>query len=88
MDTIAAILVWICFGFVVGAIGRLLVHGRQAIGFLGTIVLGIAGSFAGGFLHYLLRGGEMLQPSGMLMSILGAILVLVVTLSLSHPRQV
>jgi uncharacterized membrane protein YeaQ/YmgE (transglycosylase-associated protein family) len=41
---------WIIWGLFVGAIARLLLPGRQAIGFLWTIALGIAGSIVGGFL--------------------------------------
>ena len=44
------ILSWIFWGLFVGAIARLLLPGRQAIGFLWTIGLGIAGSIVGGFL--------------------------------------
>jgi uncharacterized membrane protein YeaQ/YmgE (transglycosylase-associated protein family) len=86
METIGAVIVWIVFGLFIGLIGRLLVPGRQPMGFLGTIVLGIAGSFAGGFLTYLFRGGEPLQPTGILMSIIGAIIVLVLGTSLTAKR--
>jgi uncharacterized membrane protein YeaQ/YmgE (transglycosylase-associated protein family) len=40
---------WIVWGLFVGFIARLLLPGRQAIGFLWTIVLGVAGSLIGGF---------------------------------------
>ncbi|MBX5470565.1 MAG: GlsB/YeaQ/YmgE family stress response membrane protein [Thermoleophilaceae bacterium] len=43
------ILSWIVWGLVVGAVARLLHPGRQAIGFVMTIALGIAGSLIGGF---------------------------------------
>jgi len=86
METIGAVIVWIVFGLFIGLIGRLLVPGRQPMGFLGTIVLGIVGSFAGGFLTYLFRGGEPLQPTGILMSIIGAIIVLVLGTSLTAKR--
>jgi uncharacterized membrane protein YeaQ/YmgE (transglycosylase-associated protein family) len=86
METIGAVIVWIVFGLFIGLIGRLLVPGRQPMGFLATIVLGIAGSFAGGFLTYLFRGGEPLQPTGILMSIIGAIIVLVLGTSLTAKR--
>jgi hypothetical protein len=39
-------------GIVAGFVARLLVPGRDALGFWRTIVLGIAGSFAGGFLAW------------------------------------
>jgi uncharacterized membrane protein YeaQ/YmgE (transglycosylase-associated protein family) len=44
------IISWIIWGLFVGAIARLLLPGRQAIGLLWTIGLGIAGSIIGGFL--------------------------------------
>ena len=44
------IISWIIWGLVVGAIARLLLPGRQPIGILWTIVLGIVGAVAGGFL--------------------------------------
>lgn len=41
---------WILWGLFVGAIARLLLPGRQKIGILWTIALGIGGSILGGFL--------------------------------------
>jgi uncharacterized membrane protein YeaQ/YmgE (transglycosylase-associated protein family) len=45
-----AILSWVLWGLVVGAIARLLRPGRQDIGIVWTIVLGVAGSLIGGFI--------------------------------------
>ncbi len=86
MSTIGAMLSWMVFGLVAGAIARLLVPGRQSMGLIATMILGVIGSFAGGFLHSVFRGGDMLQPSGMLMSIVGAIVVLALALSMSASR--
>lgn len=44
------ILTAILAGIVIGALGRLIIPGRQAIGWILTFVLGIVGAFAGGFL--------------------------------------
>jgi uncharacterized membrane protein YeaQ/YmgE (transglycosylase-associated protein family) len=44
------ILSWIFWGLFVGAIARLLLPGRQSIGIIWTILLGVAGSVVGGFL--------------------------------------
>jgi uncharacterized membrane protein YeaQ/YmgE (transglycosylase-associated protein family) len=41
---------WIVFGLLAGAIARLLVPGRQRIGCLGTIAVGVFGALIGGFL--------------------------------------
>ncbi len=69
---------WIILGFVAGLIARAVMPGRQAMGFIATTLLGIAGSFMGGFLASILLGGgwRVLQPSGFLGSILGAIVLL------------
>lgn len=76
MHTLAAMIGWIIFGFIVGLLGRLLVPGRQPLGFLGTTLLGIVGSFAGGAIAALFTNRELGHPSGWLMSIIGAALVL------------
>jgi len=75
-----AVISWICFGLVVGLIARLLVPGRQAMGMLATIMLGVVGSLIGGAISWLVRGGQpdMYQPSGWIMSIIGAIVCVVV----------
>jgi uncharacterized membrane protein YeaQ/YmgE (transglycosylase-associated protein family) len=39
---------WIVWGFFVGAIARLIVPGRQGIGIVWTILLGVCGSVVGG----------------------------------------
>ena len=44
------IISWIIWGLVIGLIARLLLPGRQSIGVLWTIVLGVVGALAGGFL--------------------------------------
>jgi uncharacterized membrane protein YeaQ/YmgE (transglycosylase-associated protein family) len=40
----------IVIGLIVGLLGRLIVPGRDPIGIVPTILLGIAGSIAGGFI--------------------------------------
>ena len=50
--------------------------GYEALGWGGTIVLGIVGSLVGGGLAYLLRlGTSPYEPAGWIMSIIGAIIV-------------
>ena len=72
------ILGWIVFGLIVGAIARLLMPGRQPLGIIVTILLGIAGSFVGGWIGTLLHGGSLstAEPSGWIGAILGAFLIL------------
>ena len=42
------VLSWVLFGLVAGAVARLLVRGRQDIGCLATIAVGIVGALIGG----------------------------------------
>lgn len=70
------ILGWILFGLVVGAIAKLLMPGRDPGGWIVTILLGIAGSFVGGFIASSLTNAG--QTAGWIGSILGAILLLVI----------
>ena len=70
----------IVFGFVIGVIARFLMPGPQPMGIIFTTLLGIAGSFLGGYLGHLFHGGEMdyMQPAGWIGSIIGAALLLFV----------
>ena len=76
------IIVLIIIGLIAGAIARLVVPGRDPIGIFGTIAIGVIGSFVGGFIGYALFHKDAsegaLQPSGILGSIVGAIIVLLV----------
>ena len=77
-------------GLVAGLLARFLVPGRDPIGIVGTIVLGIIGSFVGGFLGYLLFGDDpaqgALQPSGLLGSVIGAVIALLIFRATSRSR--
>ncbi|MGQ7297294.1 GlsB/YeaQ/YmgE family stress response membrane protein [Quadrisphaera sp. KR29] len=73
----------IVIGIIAGYIARLVVPGRSGLGIGGTLLLGIVGSFVGGFLGYLLfgrnSGGDgFIQPSSWIGSIIGAIIVLAI----------
>ncbi|HEX5367275.1 MAG TPA: GlsB/YeaQ/YmgE family stress response membrane protein [Acidimicrobiales bacterium] len=69
-------------GVIAGYLARLLVPGRDPMSFLQTVVLGIVGSFVGGFLGYVLFGKDLdeggIQPSGVFGSIIGAIVALLI----------
>ena len=72
---VAFIVVLLIVGFIVGAIARLLMPGRDRLGILGTIVLGIAGSFVGGFLQNPIEYHSLsvhgFHPVGLIGSIIG-----------------
>jgi len=76
------IITLIIIGAIAGFIARALVPGKDPMGIAATIVLGIVGSFIGGFLGWALFGKDFdegaLQPSGIIGSILGAIIALLV----------
>jgi uncharacterized membrane protein YeaQ/YmgE (transglycosylase-associated protein family) len=66
-------------GIIAGAIARFLVPGRDPLGFLGTALLGIVGSFVGGLLWSVLTGdGLQLQTVGLIGSIIGAVIALLI----------
>jgi uncharacterized membrane protein YeaQ/YmgE (transglycosylase-associated protein family) len=66
-------------GLLAGFIARALVPGPDPMGWLGTLVLGIVGSLVGGTLAALLFGGTLeLSAAGIVGSIIGAIIVLLV----------
>ena len=68
---------WIVFGLIVGFIAKLLMPGRDPGGFIITMLLGIAGAVIGGMIGRTLGWYGPNEGAGYLMSILGAILLLV-----------
>lgn len=85
-----SILFWLLYGLVIGALAKFLMPGNQAMGWLPTIILGIVGSLLGGFIAQRLLGmgedGNMWDLGTMMVSILGAILVLVIYGALTRRR--
>ncbi len=75
---IITILSWIAFGLVVGLIARAILPGKQSMGLVATTLLGVVGSFVGGFVANLISGHHVLElnPAGFIGAILGALLVL------------
>jgi uncharacterized membrane protein YeaQ/YmgE (transglycosylase-associated protein family) len=70
------ILAWILFGLVVGFIAKLLTPGRDPGGFIVTMLLGIAGALVGGFIGRAMGFYGPNESAGWLMSILGAVILL------------
>ena len=77
METIGGIIGWAFAGLIVGAIARFLVPGRQEMGLLMTMVMGIVGAMLGGLVSYAVSGQQdpLNYWPGYLMAIVGAVVV-------------
>src|SRR3954468_7236678 len=82
MGWLGLIISIIIIGLIAGAVARLVIPGKQDMSIGMTILLGIVGSFVGGFLGFLIfradPNGGFLQPSGIIGSIIGSIIVLLI----------
>ena len=68
-------------GIVVGAIARFLMPGAEHMGLLMTGIVGIVGSFIGGFIARLFSkpaDGAIVHPAGLVLSVIGALILLYV----------
>ncbi|MEX0666008.1 MAG: GlsB/YeaQ/YmgE family stress response membrane protein [Acidimicrobiia bacterium] len=78
-------------GVIAGFVARLLVPGRDSLGFWGTVLLGAVGSFVGGFLGYVLFnedfGEGAIQASGIIGSIVGSVIALLVYRAMNGTRS-
>jgi uncharacterized membrane protein YeaQ/YmgE (transglycosylase-associated protein family) len=85
---IGFIITMLVVGLIAGFLARLLVPGRDPMSVGATILLGIVGSFVGGLLGYVLFGKDLtdgaIQPSGIIGSIIGAVIVLLVYNAVTH----
>lgn len=72
------LLIWLVYGIFVGSIAKAIVPGDENFGLLKTVVLGVAGSYMGGAMMYLLGQYESLSPAGIVMGVVGSSLALVV----------
>jgi uncharacterized membrane protein YeaQ/YmgE (transglycosylase-associated protein family) len=82
------VLGWVVFGLIVGVIAKFLMPGRDPGGIIVTMLLGIVGAVLGGFIGRALGMYGPNQGAGMIMSIVGAILVLAVYRLLAGGRTV
>lgn len=68
------LLIWTLYGLIVGLIAKFLHPGEDPVGFFPTIGIGIAGSYIGGFLNFVLGRGDPFSPSGLIMGIIGGVI--------------
>jgi uncharacterized membrane protein YeaQ/YmgE (transglycosylase-associated protein family) len=73
-------IIWsIIIGFIIGLIARAIMPGAQHLGFIVTTLLGIGGSIVGGLIARLFSKpapGSSFHPAGLIMSIIGALILL------------
>jgi len=70
---------WMCIiGLVAGALAKWIMPGKDPGGILITMLLGIAGSLVAGFLGRALGLYQAGQGAGLIMSVVGAILLLAI----------
>ena len=78
------IIAYIVIGLLGGAIAKAILPGRQGGGWVATMILGIIGAFVGGLLGSLIFEGKLdlsgptFSIGGLITSVVGAIIVLVV----------
>ena len=78
------LIAWLVLGLLAGALARFFVPGRVPLTWGETLLLGLAGSLVGGFLGDLLDGRRRgVRPAGLVGSVVGAVLVVLVARALS-----
>ena len=89
---IGFILYLVIIGLIAGFLARAIVPGNDSMSVAATIMLGIVGSFVGGFIGYVLTHHDAkdgaFQVSGILGSVVGAIIALLVYRAVSGRRHV
>lgn len=71
------ILIWCVYGLFVGSIAKSIVPGEENFGFVKTVALGVAGSYMGGAIMYMLGQYDAVSPAGIVVGVVGGILALV-----------
>ncbi len=88
-----ALIGWLVTGLIVGLIARALVPGKQSLGIIMTIVLGVVGAMVGGLISSAIWPTWGSDPDvsqmwpGWLMSIVGAVIVLAGYLILTSKKE-
>lgn len=79
------LLVWCVYGLFVGSIAKAIVPGEERMGFFQTVAVGVAGSYMGGALLYLLGSYDSVSPSGIVMGIAGGVVSLILYNKVTKP---
>lgn len=82
LTLVFSIIAYIIIGLLGGAIAKAILPGKQGGGWLSTIGLGIGGALLGGFLGGAFLGvsyGSIFSIKGLIFSVLGALLILVIS---------
>lgn len=77
----------ILIGLVIGVIARFLHPGKENLGFIMTILLGIAGSFVAGMVGNFFGWYQAGEGAGIIASVVAAILLLVIYGRLRRPSD-
>lgn len=80
---------FIVAGLVIGALARLITPGRQKLGLLWTLLLGLAGSVIGGVIANLLGTGDIweLNILGFIVAVIAAVLLIGVAEGLANKKD-
>lgn len=65
---------WLIYGLVVGLLAKFLHPGEDVVGFLPTLSIGIAGSFIGGGIQWMMNMGGPFTPAGLLWGVVGGVI--------------
>jgi uncharacterized membrane protein YeaQ/YmgE (transglycosylase-associated protein family) len=82
---------FIVAGLIIGALARLLKPGKQNLGWIATLLLGLAGSVIGGLIaQYVFNSGDIMELNviGFVVAVIAAVLLIGVAESLSGRKQV
>ncbi|MGH2774531.1 MAG: GlsB/YeaQ/YmgE family stress response membrane protein [Actinomycetota bacterium] len=80
---------FIVAGLIIGALARLLKPGRQSLGILATLLLGVVGSVIGGTIASLIGSGDIMELNflGFIFAVIASVLLLGIAESLSGRKR-
>lgn len=62
---------------IIGVIAKALHPGEDPVGLASTLIVGLVGTYIGGFINWILGHGQAIQTSGLIMGVVGGIIALV-----------